>query len=410
MCVCRADFARTLELLAKHNVSLVSVTQAFDTSTATGKLMMHVLMSFAEFERSLISERTRDKIASARRRGMYIGGRAILGYDVVDRKLVINELESERVRRIFAMYVEHQSLIATARELNKLGWETKSWRTKKGEFHPSLQFNKTNLHALLKNVLYAGKVGYKTEVHEGEHDAIVDAETFAKVQRLLTRNSHGGGPRNKYGAILRGLLRCGACGCAMGHTFSSKGKRRYRYYVCQHAQKNGRDVCPHPSLSAPAIEKFVVEELRAFGTDPAVVAATLAQVRRLATEGTKRLAQEQTALKRQLRADERELGRLAVADLKEEIRAGRLVDLQGRIDAAKTRLVAIAEELAELKSEDLDETEITAKLASFDELWEALTPKERVRVVSLLVERVVYDAADESVAITFRELSAEVTV
>jgi len=189
----------------------------------------------------------------------------------------------------------------------------------------------------------------------------------------------------------------------MGHTYTAKGRRRYRYYVCQHAQKNGWDACPAPSIPAPAIEKFVVNELRAFGNDPAVVAATLAQGRHLTETAITTLTNEETALKRQLRADTRELG-LSTADLNEEIRAGRLLDLQERIDATKKRLTVIAEELVQLKAEEFDDAEVATTLESFDELWEALKPKERTRVVSLLVEQVVHDAADESVSITFRSL------
>jgi len=139
-----ADFARTLETFERYNVAVVSVTQAFDTSTATGKLMVHILMSFAEFERQLISERTRDKIAAARRKGKYARGMPVLGYDVVDSKLVVNPDEVERVREIFELYVDRRSLSAVVRELQTRDWRTKEWTTKRGTTRGGRPCNRVN--------------------------------------------------------------------------------------------------------------------------------------------------------------------------------------------------------------------------------------------------------------------------
>lgn len=207
------DFMKTLEILQRHDVTLVSVTQAFDTSTATGKLMMHILMSFAEFERQLISERTRDKMAAARRKGKYAGGQPVLGYNVVNTKLVIDRTEAKRVRQIFQLYLEHQSLLATANELNARAWTTKCWTTRSDKRRGGSRFHKVNLYNLLTNPVYVGKVRHKDEVYEGEHAAIVDAAVFDAVQEKLARNGTNGGRevRNKHGAILSGILRCSDC-------------------------------------------------------------------------------------------------------------------------------------------------------------------------------------------------------
>ena len=135
------DFARIMEVLEKHNVSFVSVTQQFNTATSMGRLVLNVLLSFAQFEREIISERTRDKIAAARRRGKWSGGRPVLGYDVVDTKLIVNEEEARRVRAIFKCYLEHEALIATVKELDRRGWMTKLWITRKGTEHGQRQEN-----------------------------------------------------------------------------------------------------------------------------------------------------------------------------------------------------------------------------------------------------------------------------
>ncbi len=199
------DFARMMEVFDQHGISFVSVTQQINTSTSAGRLMLNVLLSFAQFEREIISERTRDKIAAARRKGKWSGGHPVLGYDVDPRRftLVVNESEAEQVRGIFALYLEHEALIPTVRALNERGWTTKRWTTRKGTERGGRLFDKNSLHKLLTNVVYLGKVKYKDEIHEGEHPRIIDTETWQRVQGVLARNARTGGAqvRNKYGAL-----------------------------------------------------------------------------------------------------------------------------------------------------------------------------------------------------------------
>jgi site-specific DNA recombinase len=186
------DFARIMEAFDRRKVSFVSVTQAFNTATSMGRLILNVLLSFAQFEREMISERTRDKIAAARRKGKWSGGMPILGYTVVQTKLVVDDAEAQRVREIFQLYLERQSLLDVVKELHKRGWRTKSWRTKKGTARGGREFNKKSLYDLLTNVAYIGKIRYKDEVHEGEQHPIVDERVFAETQTLLKRNGRSG--------------------------------------------------------------------------------------------------------------------------------------------------------------------------------------------------------------------------
>jgi site-specific DNA recombinase len=220
------DFARIMATFEGHKVSFVSVTQAFNTATSMGRLILNVLLSFAQFEREMISERTRDKIAAARRKGKWSGGMPILGYNVAETKLVVNAGEAKLVRQIFDLYLEHQSLLAVVRELNARGCRTKRWTTKKGAARGGRPFDKGSLYQLLTNPAYIGKIRYKDEVHAGEHGAIVEAGVFDRAQTLLQRNGRSGGRdvRNKHGALLRGLVRCRACNCGMSHSFMSVGR------------------------------------------------------------------------------------------------------------------------------------------------------------------------------------------
>jgi len=187
-------------------------------------LVLNVLLSFAQFEREIISERTRDKIAATRRKGKWSGGLPVLGYDVDPQvlRLVVNPKEAVRVRAIFDLYLEHQGLLPVVRELERRGWRTKAWVTRKGSKMSVQHLTKANLHKLLTNATYAGRLLYKTELHHGEHTAIVDPVKWQQVQELLKCNRHQGSrERNGSGAILKGLLHCRPCGCAMTPTHAT---------------------------------------------------------------------------------------------------------------------------------------------------------------------------------------------
>ena len=191
------DFARMMQAFDTHRVSFVSVTQQFNTATSMGRLVLNVLLSFAQFEREIIGERTRDKIAATRRKGKWSGGRPLLGFDVDPRgyRLVVNEDEAVRVRAVFDLYLRHQALPPVARELAIRGWVNKRWQTRAGHESGGDPFTKTGLRRLLTNVLYAGQVRYKDEVHDGEQPAIVDPGVFRRVQELLRATAAPAAPR-----------------------------------------------------------------------------------------------------------------------------------------------------------------------------------------------------------------------
>ena len=186
------DFARMMETFDRHQVAFVSVTQSFDTSTSMGRLILNVLLSFAQFEREIIGERIRDKIAASRQRGKWTGGTPILGYDV-DRtnggpRLVINPEEASQVCQIFELYLEKGSLLSVVAELERRDWRNKVWTTRDGRKRGGLLFDKCRLHKVLTNVLYIGKVRHKDQMYAGEHESIITEDLFARVQRQLRDN------------------------------------------------------------------------------------------------------------------------------------------------------------------------------------------------------------------------------
>jgi DNA invertase Pin-like site-specific DNA recombinase len=259
------DFVQLLELFEQNNVTFVSVTQHFNTNTSMGRLTLNILLSFAQFEREIISERTKDKMAAARKKGKWLGGRPILGYDLdrVNRKLIINEKEAELVKKIFNLYINEKSLLTVAKILNDLGCKTKGHITKSGKAMGNVAFKNSNVQQIVKNVLYTGKVSYAGELYPGEHKAIISDETFNKVKEIMAKNriSRESCRNIKNIGLLSKILRCKPCDSVMIYSYTKKGDLKYSYYVCSNAQKRGFASCPTRSVNAQDIENAVIEYL-----------------------------------------------------------------------------------------------------------------------------------------------------
>ena len=269
------DFARMLSLFEKHGVSFVAVTQQFNTSTSLGRLTLNILLSFAQFERELIGERTRDKMSAARQKGKWVGGCPVLGYDVHPGggRLVVNETEAGRVRDIFHIFEQSGSVLLTLQEINRRGWQMKSWIRKTGESRIGGPFTLNSLRRFLRNVLYTGSIRHKGQIFPGDHDAILEFSTWERIQHLIHPRVPLDTARtsDKHRALLSGLLYCQPCAARMVFTYSIKNRRRYPYYVCLNAQRNGRSNCPSKSLPASKIETSVVSRLRSAPQDQATL-------------------------------------------------------------------------------------------------------------------------------------------
>ena len=404
------DFARLMECFDKHRVAFVSVTQQFNTASSMGRLILNVLLSFAQFEREMISERTRDKMSATRRKGKHAGGRPVLGYDVdrQARRLVPNPEEAARVREVFAQYLEKGSLLPVAQEAEKRGWRNKAWPGKGGKACGGGPLSRTMLHRLLTNPVYAGRVRHKGQEYPGEHPALVDPQDFARVQEMLAANGRGGGgtpSRDRFGALLRGLLRCGCCGSAMTPAHTTRKAKRYRYYACVQAQKRGKDACASRSVPAGELERVVVERLRGIGSDPAVLAQTVAEARVQDQQEMASLEQERRALGKdapRLDQDLRALAsELATAEDATSV-LDRMASLRQRISQAERRLLAVGERMQALREGLLHEDDAATALARFGPVWEAMEPCDQARLVRLAVESAEYDGRRGTLSITFR--------
>ena len=265
-----ADFARLIEIFDAHQVSFVSVTQQFNTTSSMGRLTLNVLLSFAQFEREVTGERIRDKIAASKQKGMWMGGVPPLGYDVHEHKLVVNSEEAETVRRIFALYLELGCVRRVKEQADRLGLVTKS-RIAKGLSQGGKSFSRGHLYKLLSNPIYIGRIAHKSQLYEGQHAALIDDQSWAAVQARLA----GNGPERHRAAtalepsLLTGLL-FDAAGERLSPSHAVKQSRRYRYYVSRSLiAEAGNDSKRGWRLPAHAVEDAVIRIAAAALTEPA---------------------------------------------------------------------------------------------------------------------------------------------
>lgn len=261
-----SDFARMVELFDKHNVSFVSVTQQFNTTTSMGRLTLNVLLSFAQFEREVTGERIRDKFAASKKKGMWMGGPQPLGYDVVDRKLIINSAEAEIVKYIFECYADKSEPVhKLLDELKSRNYKNKSYTSKKGNQIIGKEFSLNQIHSILNNPIYNGKTKHKNEVYEGEHKAIIDDELWGKVHGKSTKKDFVKSPKKKseqpklVGKIFDYL------GNRLGPTYSYKytasGRYKMRYYINREIKKVGKTDSEFKRIRAEYIDDVVTEEI-----------------------------------------------------------------------------------------------------------------------------------------------------
>lgn len=247
------DFAKMVELFDTHEVSFVSVTQQFNTTTSMGRLTLNVLLSFAQFEREVTGERIRDKFAASKKKGMWMGGPLTLGYDLDNRKLLVNETEAGQVKFIFEKYLEIREVKALADYLSKHGYKTKSWTKQNGEVAGGTDFTKNSLRKLLSNPLYIGRIRHKEKTYEGEQDAIIDQELWQQIQDLLKENAtkRKSKKNQNHEVLFKGKV-YDPTGELFTSTYTRRGSKRYHYYL------NKRSNC---RISVPELNAIVTNSL-----------------------------------------------------------------------------------------------------------------------------------------------------
>jgi site-specific DNA recombinase len=372
------DFMNMAEFFEQHNVSFVSVTQDINTSTSSGRMMLNILMAFSEYERDLITERVLDKIAGAKRRGKFCGGVPILGYDVEDKRLMINNKEAKLIREIFTTYTKLGSGLEVARILNGKGCHTKSWTSKKGKFYPGRKFAPKDVYRILNNPLYIGMVQHNGNIYDGEQEAIIDKKLWDKVQYLLKENSKcpSGESKNSLVSPFKGLLVCGYCGGSFGITYTKKKNRRYMYYICIKDNDRAEHECPLRRFAAGAIDKIILQQLSRIFKSPAMLMKTYRELEKLQKEQRAKLLKRFSELKTE--QDEvckqlRDGGDIAIL-------TPRYTELANSLDEVKRELESIGEIYS---TDNLAET-----CGSIKDIWEELFPAERYKLAHQLIDKI----------------------
>lgn len=340
-----SDFAKMIEVFDRRGVSFSSVTQQINSATSMGRLMLNVLLSFAQFEREVTSERIRDKFAASKRKGLWMGGTPPLGYDVVQRRLVVNESEAKVVRRIFQEMLTIGSPTKIAAALGAEGVTTKAWTTKTGRHRAGGPMDKKYMHALLRNRIYLGEISYKGSWHAAEHLPIIERSLWDRVHEVLSTNSHARSVRTKMRArsdsLLRGLL-FSPSGEKMYPTHTSKNGRRYAYYTSASASRFSTAQETFSRVPAALVEGVVVQQICDLLNSAEAIAAVVGRTRRNPS----------------------------------------------------------------FKSLGIDEAAIVVSMRRLSHLWEQLFPQEQHRIVNLLVQRVdlVDDGSVRGVRVKWHEM------
>lgn len=271
------DFLNLFQKLEESNVDIAVVTQDIDTSSPAGKALQRMLLVFAEFERDMVSDRTREKRIESLKAGLWTGGYQILGYDLEDKKLIKNETEAELVKTIYQKYLELKSANKVARYLNKTGYRNKKWITQKGTPRGGGKFNKKNVLSILKRQLYTGFFEIGGSVYEGQHEPVVDQSLFDQTQQLIHQNSvtpHAN-TSSDTPAVLKGICSCGLCENSMTvYGTKNRHKSKYYYYKCTNKNNNGVTADHNPKdLPVGTLDNFVFRTIKILLKEPELLNA-----------------------------------------------------------------------------------------------------------------------------------------
>lgn len=377
------DFSELLTLFEQYQVSFVSVTQDINTSSSSGRMMLNILMTFAQFEREVIAERIRDKIALSKKRGKYCGGPPIMGYEVEPKTKVLlpHPEEAPQVREIFEKYAAVTSLVEVTAWANRMKYHKRAWISGNGKKHSSVPFTPNSLDRMLRNPIYGGYVRHKTVKYKGEHEAIVPEELWNRVQEILDSRKCGT-LRNsaKHLHPLAGLIFCGNCNSHMSPTYTYNHKRKYTYYFCQQNARSGENKCPLKRVPAGDIEEAILRQLSRLFRMPTLMHVTLSSLRQREVEARKQCSARLEELESLWEKGSPVVMSLSKSD------AMALRPVEEEMCQLRTKLAAM--------KEPIDENDILKAMQDISGLWNFLFPGEKHELVRRLIARVdIYESS-----------------
>lgn len=412
------DFLHILDIFDRHGVAFVSVTQPIDTTSSIGRLMRSILMDFAQFEREMISERTRDKISAMARKGKWFGGRPILGFDIDPdtKKLLPNPEESKQVQEMFETYLRTSSLSQTVKILDEKGIRMKRWLAKSGVEKGGYKLHKVKLDSLLRNPVYIGFIRHNGSRYKGEHEAIIHEKLFNDVGDLLGRNVNGQYKRpnndaERHHFLLRGLVKCTHCNYAMTPNFAYSKGNKFFYYKCMSVVRLDKSACKVRSVPAKALEQFVLRRMEQLSQNQVLVNRLVAEAQSHSTNELPGKIEERrfiTAQFGRIQDQEDNIGKILAMEgpnsKRYEYLMRQIDALQEQKESANSKLKALEKEIIELESRKVDADVMRRNFESFGRLFEKIKPKELAELMRLLIQSVDFDGVGSRVKIVYRAL------
>lgn len=412
------DFLHILDTFERNGVAFVSVTQPIDTTSSIGRLMRSILVDFSQFEREIISERTRDKITAMAKKGKWFGGRPILGYDIdaETKKLKVNQEEAKQVHQLFQTYLRTSSLSETVRILDEQGVRMKRWTAKNGAVKGGHRLHKMKLHNLLHNPVYIGFIRHNKNLYKGEHEAIISESLFKNVHDLLDANNHAKLKRvvdevQKHTFLLRGLIRCGDCNFMMIPNYAYSRGRKFFYYKCSSVNKLDKSACGARSIPAKALEESVVDRIAKLSQNKELLDRLVKESLGHVSKHLPPLYDERRRILAEVGRSEEGGNNLAKILAREGTDSPRYDFLMKQIDellAQKTkadvRLKALEAEIRNLEARTVDAEMMRRNFERFQDIRTHLEPEELKEVIQLLVKGVLYQKSQSKITIAYRPL------
>lgn len=309
------DFEYLLELFEKHNVAFISATESIDTKSPQGRLMTNIMVQFAQYDRELDQERSKDTHLARAQKGLWCGGLPPFGYDSKNKLLVVNKKEAKVVRLIYEKYLRFGSVEKVVKEMNLLGYKRKIFKTKNDKLYGGGKFDKNVIIRVLRNKIYLGLiVNYRTgKEFKARHKPIIDKRTFETVQKMMNEHicRHKSTKANKHHLLLQGIVKCGICGSNMvGYAASKKRPKEnklYLYYRCTRGDNGTAERCSMKNIGAEQLEKFVMDRISELGKNKEMLDRTLKRVNQKMQKGVNPLRKEKKEIELKLKTVKTEI-------------------------------------------------------------------------------------------------------
>ena len=410
------DFLTIMQQFEDLKIVFISTTELFDTGHPTGRLFMNMIINFAQYERELIAERTKDKRESMAIKGLYLGGRPVIGYDIEKKELKINKHESGIVKQIFDLYLEKLSYFLTAKQMNDSGFRNKSLVVKKGKNEGKKIggkiFTKDAIRSILKNPIYIGKIKHNDKLFDGIHKPIIETSIYNSVQKYIGNNAENKKSpiQNKSQFLLSGLIICLKCGSTMTISYSektlkNKKKIRFRYYQCTKVNKESSSACSIKRVNADLIENFILEQIKELGKNKELIKAISDRANNSIDIIIKPKKENYNTLQTERIQIEKELNNCLKYIKNYDIpkKPSTLMDEMSSLEVRKKRII---EQQNKLKIDISDERIIDADVMNycfqnFNDAFDNMPFEDKIKLIKLFIKCIYYNG--EEVIINFWE-------